>query len=135
LIIGTTQEVKARQRPAAIMGVLVRLTATPVGRYFMLHQRATNVLVTNVIGPSVPVYVLGARILDILPIIDLEGNIGVTLCAFSYAGQVFLVVTADATGFPDLDVLMAAMEREWADLTSDALSARSPVAATQEGRT
>jgi len=135
LIIGTTRMVKARQRPAAIMGVLVGLTATPVGRYFMLHQRATNVLVTNVIGPPLPVYVLGARILDILPIIDLEGNIGVTLCAFSYAGQVFLVVTADATRFPDLDVLMAGMQREWADLTSNAVAARSPVAATQEGRT
>jgi hypothetical protein len=131
LIIGTTQTVKARQRPAAIMGVLVGLTATPVGRYFMLHQRATNVLVTNVIGPPLPVYVLGARILDILPIIDLEGNIGVTLCALSYAGQVFLVVTADATGFPDLDVLIAGMEREWADLTTDELVARPPVAATE----
>lgn len=133
-IIATTKKVKARQRPAAIMGVLVGLMATPVGRYLMLHQRATNVLVTNVIGPALPVYVLGARILDILPIIDLEGNIGVTLCAFSYAGQIFLVVTADATGFPDLDVLMKGMEREWTDLTSDALAERSPMAATQEGR-
>ena len=134
LVIATTREVKARQRPAAIMGVLVGLTATPVGRYFMLRQRATNVLVTNVIGPPLPVYVLGARILDILPIIDLEGNIGVTLCAFSYAGQVFLVVTADATGFPDLDVLMAGMEREWADLTADVMAC-SPMAAAREERT
>jgi hypothetical protein len=134
LMVGTTQKVKARQRPAAIMGVLVGLTATPVGRYFMLHQRATNVLVTNVIGPPLPVYVLGARILDILPIIDLEGNIGVTLCALSYAGRVFLVVTADAAGFPDLDVLMAGMEREWADLTGGALPARTPVATTQDGK-
>jgi WS/DGAT/MGAT family acyltransferase len=134
LMVGTTQKVKARQRPAAIMGVLVGLTATPVGRYFMLHQRATNVLVTNVIGPPLPVYVLGARILDILPIIDLEGNIGVTLCALSYAGRVFLVVTADAAGFPDLDVLMAGMEREWDDLTGGALPARTPVATTQDGK-
>jgi hypothetical protein len=118
------------------MSVLVGLTATPVGRYFMLHQRATNVLMTNVIGPPIPAYVLGARILDILPIIDLEGNIGVTLCAFSYAGQVFLVVTADAAGFPDLDVLMTAVGREWADLARvETAAARSPVAATHGGGT
>jgi hypothetical protein len=49
----------------------------------------------------------------ILPIIELVGNIGLTLCAFSYAGELSLVVTADAAAFPDLDVLMEAMGREW----------------------
>ena len=39
------------------------------------------------------------------------------LCAFSYAGQLFLVVTADAGSFPDLDVLMAGMERDWRALS------------------
>jgi hypothetical protein len=48
-----------------------------------------------------------------VPIIDLAGNVGLILCAFSYAGQVFLAVTADASAFPDPDVLMAGMEREW----------------------
>jgi diacylglycerol O-acyltransferase / wax synthase len=66
-----------------------------------------------VVGPPVPMYAFGARILDILPIIQLVGNVGLTLCAFSYAGRVSLVVTADATAFPDLDVLMAGMEQDW----------------------
>ena len=60
-----------------------------------------------------PVYVLGARILDILPITRLFGNVGLTLCAFSYAGQIFLVVTADSAAFPDLDALMTGMEKDW----------------------
>ena len=34
-----------------------------------------------------------------------------------YAGQIFLVVTADATAFPDLDVLMTGMEQDWHALT------------------
>ena len=122
LIVRTTRETKARQRPAAIMGALVGLLGTPVGRWMMLHQRATSVLATNVTGPPVPVYVLGARILDILPIIDLEGNIGLTLCAFSYTGRIYLVVTADAGGYPDLDVLMTGMERDWHALTGEATS-------------
>jgi hypothetical protein len=37
---------------------------------------------------------------------------GPVLCAFSYAGQLFLVITADAHGFPDLDVLMAGMQAD-----------------------
>jgi hypothetical protein len=63
-------------------------------------------------------YLLGAPVQEILPIIQLVGNIALTLAAFSYAGRVFLVVTADATGFPDLDVLMAGMERDWRDLAT-----------------
>jgi diacylglycerol O-acyltransferase len=117
LVVSTTRRTKAEQRPAAIMGALVGLMATPLGRYLARHQRATSVLATNVIGPPVPLYVLGARALDVLPIIDLEGNIGLTVCAFSYVGRMFLVVTAAADGFPDLDVLMAAMERDWQALT------------------
>lgn len=48
-----------------------------------------------------------------MPIIQLVRNIGLTLCAFSYAGPLFMVVTADAGGLPDLDVLMAGMQRDW----------------------
>jgi diacylglycerol O-acyltransferase len=116
LVIDTTGRAKAQERAAAIMGALISLTATPLGRHLMLRQRATSVLATNVTGPPVPLYVLGAPIRDLLPIIDLEGNIGLTICAFSYAGRMYLVVTADAGAFPDLDVLMAGMERDWRTL-------------------
>jgi hypothetical protein len=119
LIVRRTGRAKSVPRAAAIMGAMVALSATPIGRYVNLHQRAVNVLVTNVVGPPVPMYVFGARILDIVPIIQLIGNIALTLCAFSYAGRVYLVVTADAKGFPDLDVLMTGMEREWQALLGD----------------
>jgi WS/DGAT/MGAT family acyltransferase len=109
LIVTRTREAKAGQLPAAAMGVIARLSATPLGRYFAAHQHAVNVEVTNVAGPPVPVYLFGARVLAILPIVGPVGNMGPVLCAFSYAGQLVLVVTADARGFPDLDVLMAGM--------------------------
>ena len=115
-IVTTTRRVKSEQRPAKILGFLAAVAATPIGRSFATRQRSTNVLVTNVIGPPVPMYLLGARILDVLPIIQLMGNIGLTLCAFSYAGRISLVVTADATAFPDLDELITGMERDWHEL-------------------
>lgn len=115
-IVATTRRVKDEQRPTAILGFLAALATTPIGRSFATRQRSTNVLVTNVIGPPVPVYLLGAPVLDVLPIIQLMGNIGLTLCAFSYAGQISLVVTADATAFPDVDELMTGMERDWHEL-------------------
>jgi len=81
-------------------------------RYLAGHQHAVNVEVTNVTGPPVPVYLFGAPVLAVLPIVGPVGNMGPILCAFSYAGQLFLVVTADAHGFPDLGVLMAGMEAD-----------------------
>jgi hypothetical protein len=126
LIARRTRTAKTEQQPAAIMGYMAGLAATPIGKYYTTHQRASNVIVTNVMGPSVPVYVLGARILEILPIIELVGNIGLTLCAFSYSGEMFMVVTADATAFPDLEVLMEGMEQDWDTLTGRRISAAVP---------
>ena len=118
LIASTTRNVKAQQQPAAMAGFLAASTATPwIGKSYPAHQHTVNVKDTNIIGPPHPVYVLGARILDILPITRLFGNVGLTVCAFSYAGQISLVVTADATAFPDLDVLIAGVEQDWHALT------------------
>jgi diacylglycerol O-acyltransferase / wax synthase len=117
-MVDRTRRAKAEQRPVAIVGPMARLAATPFGRSYTAHQRANNLITTNVIGPAEPVYVLGARVQTILPIIELIGNIGLTLCAFSYAGELFLVVTADAAAFPDLDVLVEAMGREWHGLVA-----------------
>jgi len=83
LIIGRTRDAKAGQHPAAVMGLLAGLSATPLGRYFAVHQHAVNVEVTNVIGPPGPVYLFGARVLAILPIVGPVGNMGPVLCAFS----------------------------------------------------
>lgn len=125
-VIATTRGVKAAHRPAAIMGALVAISATPLGRYLNRHQRAVNVLVTNVVGPPVPMYLLGARVVEIVPIIQLVGNIALTLAAFSYAGRISLVVTADRTAFPDLDVLMGGMESDWQVLTSERVAEPPP---------
>lgn len=108
-----TRVVKATQQPAAIAGFMAALAATPLARPFTTHQRTNNVLVTNVPGPPVPMYMFGARVVEILPIVELVGNVGLVLCAFSYAGRLSLVVTADAAGFPDLDMLVDGMERDW----------------------
>lgn len=127
LIARTTRKAKSEQQPAAMAGFLAASTATPwIGKSYPMHQHTVNVKDTNVIGPPRPVYVLGARIHVILPITRLFGNVGLTLCAFSYAGQISLVVTADATAFPDLDVLMAGMEQDWHALTGSHIAGPVP---------
>ena len=56
------------------------------------------------------------RVLDLLPIAPLAGNLGLSFVALSYAGRLTVTVRADADQFPDLDVLVAAMERDWQTL-------------------
>lgn len=117
-VVARTTKAKAEWRAAATMGYLAALAGTPIGHYFVTNQKASNTIVTNVMGPPVPVYLFGARVLEILPIIELVGNIGLTLCAFSYAGEMSLVVTADEQAFPDLDVLMEGMQDDWQQLAA-----------------
>jgi WS/DGAT/MGAT family acyltransferase len=108
-IADRTRQAKAGQHPAAAMGLIAWLAATPLGRYYAAHQHAANVEVSNVAGPPAPVSLFGARVLAIVPVVGPVGNLGPVLCAFSYAGQLFLVVAADKRGFPDLDVLLDGM--------------------------
>ncbi len=82
-------------------------------RRSMEHQRLVNLAETYLPGPPVPIDVLGTPVLDLLPIAPLAGNLGLSFVALSYAGRLAVTVRADADQFPDLEVLSAAMEREW----------------------
>jgi hypothetical protein len=79
----------------------------------MEHQRLVNLAETYLPGPPVAIDILGARVLDLHPIAPLAGNLGLSFVALSYAGRLAVIVRADADQFPDLDVLTAAMERDW----------------------
>ncbi|MBN2112610.1 MAG: DUF1298 domain-containing protein [Acidimicrobiia bacterium] len=118
LVIRATRRVKNEQDADAIARTLVAWAATPVARRATLHQHAIHVFATNLMGPTTPLYVLGARILDVFPIGDLKGNVGLLLAALSYDGRVFLAVTADAVAFPDVDVVVGGMERDWEALAA-----------------
>jgi hypothetical protein len=107
-----TSAARAAQLPAAVVAPLAVLAGTPLGRWYVARQRANNLISTNVIGSPVQLYLLGNRVLSMLPILDLQGNIGLSLGALSYAGDLVVAVTADARQFPDLDVLVDGMTRD-----------------------
>ena len=116
LIADAGEKARAR-RPVPIQAAFGSLAATPLTQRLIARQRLVNVFSTNVAGPPYPVYLLGARILAILPIVQVAGNVGISLCSITYAGSAYLVVTADAASFSDIDVLMGGMERGWHELT------------------
>ncbi len=66
-----------------------------------------NVVVTNVPGPSIPLYALGAKLIEAFPILPLVGNQSLAVAAMSYEGQLNLGVLSDPVTCPDAEVFCA----------------------------
>jgi WS/DGAT/MGAT family acyltransferase len=81
-------------------------------------NRLYNVLVTNVPGPPRPLYALGARMLDMFPVVPLGGGQAVAIGITSYDGGVHYGLTADRDALPDVDVLAGAVSEALAELVA-----------------
>jgi diacylglycerol O-acyltransferase / wax synthase len=68
------------------------------------HQPFFNLVVTNVPGPPVPLYALGAKLLEAFPFMPLAGNQSLAVAALSYEGQLNLGVLSDPVTCPDVGV-------------------------------
>jgi diacylglycerol O-acyltransferase / wax synthase len=78
--------------------------------------RLFNVTVTNVPGPQFPLYALGARMEQVWPLVPLAANHSIGVAAASYDGNVYLGVSGDAAIEAELDVAIAGIEAEVAEL-------------------
>ncbi|MFL5846556.1 MAG: WS/DGAT/MGAT family O-acyltransferase [Solirubrobacteraceae bacterium] len=74
------------------------------GRFF-------NLLVTNVPGPQVPLYVLGKQLRAVFPIAFLAGDRALAIAVMSYDGGVNFGLIADLDSMPDLDTVRDGIER------------------------
>ncbi|MBO9531923.1 MAG: wax ester/triacylglycerol synthase family O-acyltransferase [Solirubrobacteraceae bacterium] len=64
-----------------------------------------NLLVTNVPGPQLPLYMVGRKLLDIYPIAFLPQGHGLAIAVFSYNGHLDFGLLADFDTIPDVDVI------------------------------
>ena len=78
--------------------------------------RLFNLLVTNIPGPQFPLYVLGHRLLDFLPITFLSRRNSLAIVILSYDGSINFGLLADHDAFPDLQVLREDTEQAFAEL-------------------
>jgi WS/DGAT/MGAT family acyltransferase len=67
-----------------------------------IRQRSYNVVVTNVPGPQVPLFLLGAPLRDTFPMVPLFPNQALGFAIFSYAGGLGWGLNADWDLVPDL---------------------------------
>jgi hypothetical protein len=95
------------------MAVVAR---TGLARRLSRAQHLVNLVESNVPGPAAPIRMLGAPVLDLVPVGAIAGNMTITFLALSYAGRLVVSTLADRDRVPDLPVVLAGMAREWSDL-------------------
>jgi len=94
---------------------------------FGLHNRAANLVVTNVPGPSKPVYLLGARMLEVYPVVSLDSNQTLGVALISYAGGLYWGFNSDWDVLPDVHDFVEAVHSEFEELRAT-VAAPAPAA-------
>jgi len=115
--------VKERQRavPANLMGDWAQLPAPALmARAARLyenfsiqdyHAPAFNVVISNVPGPPIPLYLAGARVLANYPVSIPYHGLGLNITLFSYCGMLDYGITAHYDTVPDIDHFAALLHR------------------------
>jgi WS/DGAT/MGAT family acyltransferase len=78
--------------------------------------RPFNLVVTNVAGPSMPLYLLGRRLVELFGQAPLATNQGLSIAALSYDGRLGFGLLGDHDKMGDLDVLARSLESSLDDL-------------------
>jgi WS/DGAT/MGAT family acyltransferase len=83
-------------------------------------SRLYNLLVTNVPGPQIPIYMVGRQLEELVPLAFLAPEHTLAIGIMSYHGHVTYGLIADADNVPDLDVLVRHLEESLAELVATA---------------
>jgi hypothetical protein len=72
-----------------------------------------NLFVTDVPGPSMPLWLAGARLLEAVPVAPLVQHVGLGVAALSYSGELTVSVHTDGS-VTDVDLLADGMSDDFA---------------------
>ena len=95
--------------------------------------RLFNLVVTNVPGPQIPLYVLGRELEDIFPVGFLPPNQALFVAIMSYNGGINFGLLADYDAIDDVDVIAEGIEASIAELLEAAEEATERKAAEAGG--
>jgi WS/DGAT/MGAT family acyltransferase len=116
LIAAETAARKHNARPEAGSGIFRFIAAQRAWYRRFPRQRSVNLVVTNIAGPPVPVYLAGARLLALFPMMPVMGNLTLVVAVLSYAGQLNLTAIADRDCCPDVEVFAQGLRSALDDL-------------------
>jgi diacylglycerol O-acyltransferase / wax synthase len=116
LIAVETAARKHKARPEAGSGIFRFVAGQRVWYRRFPRQRSVNLVVTNVPGPPIPLYLAGAQLLELFPVMPVMGNLTLVVAVLSYDGQLNLTAVADRDGCPDVEVFVQGVRTALDDL-------------------
>ena len=117
-IAAETASRKRKARPEAGTGMFRFVAAQRLWYRLFPRQRSVNLVVTNVAGPPLPMYLAGAPLLEVFPVMPVMGNLTLVVGVLSYAGQLNLTAVADRDGCPDVELFAQGVRSALDDLAS-----------------
>ena len=100
-------------------------TLLSLGLQLVVRVRPFNLVVTNVPGPQIPLYLCGARLLASYPLVPLFQDQALGVALFSYDGRVHFGLNGEWERLPDLHEFRAALEASFEELRTASPSRRS----------
>ncbi len=116
VIAAETAARKHKPRPEAGSGIFRVVAGQRVWYRMFPRQRSVNLVVSNAAGPPVPLYLAGARLLELFPMMPTMGNLTLVFAALSYDGQLNLTAVGDRERCPDVEVFAQGVRSALDDL-------------------
>ena len=105
--------------PPTLLAQAARLT---------FSTRLFNLLVTNVPGPQIPLYVLGRKLSKPYPVAFLAKNHGLAVGVMSYAGKINVGLIGDFDAMPDIGQVRRGLNESLAELAEAAEEIENSIA-------
>lgn len=95
--------------PASLHAMSIRSAST-------FAQHTFNLMITNAPGPQVPMYIGGARMMEMYPVSPLLRNQALSIGLTSYNGKVFYGLNADRGSMADVDVMIGLLDESMEEM-------------------
>ncbi len=69
-----------------------------------MHKPVFNVVITNVPGPNIPIYLQGHKLLTVMGMAPIIDGMGLIITILSYDGHITISPTSDIKSMPDIDL-------------------------------
>jgi WS/DGAT/MGAT family acyltransferase len=119
----TTRDLKESKQALGVEMMMTAMGEMPTALLSLGMQAASgtiNSIVTNVPGPQFPLYLQGARMLAMYPMVPLLASLGLGHALISYDGRLCWGVNADPKLVPDLEAVVAAIRSHQARVLASA---------------
>ncbi len=119
IVAQNMRELKQSRQAIVAFGLLAVLGMGPAmlqGPALEMFSRKATAVATNVPGPSVPLYMAGSRIREMMFWVPQNGSIGLGLSIMSYNGRVYFGLIADGKRVADPDSVTQRFAQEFEKL-------------------